>query len=85
MPDASFHDLRRANATALIAENVDVKTAQSRLGHADPWMTLAVYARATSAADRRAAERLWSRFVVPHGQLSVNGRLQGGRRTEVVR
>jgi hypothetical protein len=30
-----FHDLRRANATGLVAEGVDVKTAQSRLGHSD--------------------------------------------------
>jgi len=57
-----YHDLRRANATLLVAEQVDVKTAQARLGHADPWTTLALYARATSAADRVAAERLWQRF-----------------------
>ncbi|HLJ07113.1 MAG TPA: site-specific integrase, partial [Acidimicrobiia bacterium] len=29
----TFHDLRRANATGLVAEGVDVKTAQARLGH----------------------------------------------------
>ncbi len=40
----TFHDLRRVNATALVAEGVDLKTAQSRLGHADPRLTLAVYA-----------------------------------------
>jgi integrase len=28
-----FHDLRRANATALVRLGVDVKTAQQRLGH----------------------------------------------------
>jgi Phage integrase family len=33
---AGFHDLRRANATILVAEGIDVKTAQTRLGHADP-------------------------------------------------
>lgn len=27
-----FHDLRRANATALVLEHVDLKTAQTRLG-----------------------------------------------------
>ena len=37
-----FHDLRRANATGLVAEGVDVKTAQSRLGHSDPRLTLAI-------------------------------------------
>lgn len=38
----SFHDLRRTNATAMVAEGVDVKTAQARLGHSDPRLTLAV-------------------------------------------
>ena len=32
----TFHDLRRAIATALVAEVVDLKAALSRLGHADP-------------------------------------------------
>jgi integrase len=30
-----FHDLRRASATGLVAAGVDVKTAQSVLGHTD--------------------------------------------------
>jgi integrase len=58
----SFHDLRRANATALVLDGVDLKTAQARLGHSDPRLTLAVYAQATSQADRMAAERLGERF-----------------------
>ncbi len=43
----TFHDLRRTNATILVAERVDVKTAQNLLGHADLWTTLAIYARAS--------------------------------------
>jgi integrase len=39
---AGFHDLRRANAMTLVAEGVNVKTAQTRLGHADPRTTLSV-------------------------------------------
>ena len=58
-----FHDLRRANATGLVAEGVDVKTAQVRLGHSDPRLTLAVYAQATTEADRAAADRLGDRFL----------------------
>lgn len=46
--------LRRANATALVAEGVDLKTAQTRLGYSDPRLTLAVYALATTEADRAA-------------------------------
>ncbi len=58
----TFHDLRRANATALVAERVDLKTAQTRLGHSDPRLTLAVYAQATGEADKAAADALGRRF-----------------------
>lgn len=57
-----FHDLRRANATALVADGVDVKTAQLRLGHANPNTTLAIYAQGTTEADRSAADKLGKRF-----------------------
>ncbi|MEY2446784.1 MAG: hypothetical protein QOH79_260 [Acidimicrobiaceae bacterium] len=57
-----FHDLLRANATALVAEGVDVKTAQLRLGHANPNTTLAIYAQGTTEADRSAADKLSKRF-----------------------
>ena len=59
----TFHDLRRANATGLVAEGVDLKTAQTRLGHADPRLTLAIYAQATTEADRTAADRIGARFL----------------------
>lgn len=58
LPNLGFHDLRRANATELVRSGVDVKTAQTRLGHSDPRLTLAVYAQATNEADRTAAEKL---------------------------
>jgi len=51
-----FHDLRRANATGLVSSGVDIRTAQARLGHADVRMTLEIFAKATSEADRAAAE-----------------------------
>jgi integrase len=59
----TFHDLRRANATALVLDGVDLKTAQTRLGHSDPRLTLGVYAQATSEADRAAADALGRRFL----------------------
>lgn len=59
----TFHDLRRANATALVAEHVDIKTAQTRLGHADPRTTLGIYAKATSEGDRKAAEAVAKRLM----------------------
>jgi integrase len=58
-----FHDLRRASATAMVAAGVDVRTAQERLGHSDPRMTLAVYAQATRAGDRAAADQLGEHFM----------------------
>jgi integrase len=59
----TFHDLRRANATALVADRVDIKTAQRRLGHSDVRTTLELYAQSTSKADREAAEALGERFL----------------------
>jgi len=59
----NFHDLRRTNATAMVAEGVDVKTAQARLGHSDPRLTLAIYAQATTEGDRSAAQKLGARLM----------------------
>lgn len=59
----NFHDLRRTDATVMVAEGVDVKTAQARLGHSDPRLTLAVYAQATTEGDRRAAMKLGTRLM----------------------
>ena len=63
LPGLTFHDLRRANATGLVAEGVDVKTARTRLGHPDPRLTLAIYAQASGEADRAAADRIGARFL----------------------
>jgi integrase len=57
------HDLRRLAATELVRAKVDLKTAQTRLGHSDPRLTLAVYAQATTEADKEAAEALQDRFA----------------------
>lgn len=63
LPGVGFHDLRRTNASVMVAERVDVKTAQTRLGHADVRTTLQLYALATSIADRLAADILDRRFA----------------------
>ncbi len=59
-----FHDLRRATATGLVAGGVDIKTAQSWMRHADPRMTLGLYASADKEAGRRAARAMGERFMV---------------------
>jgi integrase len=70
-----FHDLRRANATALVRLGVDVKTAQQRLGHSDVRMTIGLYAQAESQADRAAADRLGEMFMPrPRDGRGMNSR-----------
>lgn len=56
LPALRFHDLRSLAATALVAAGVDVKTAQTRLGHSSPQVTLGIYARMTSENDRKASD-----------------------------
>jgi integrase len=74
-----FHDLRRANATGLVLEGIDLKTAQTRLGHADPRLTLGVYAQATTEADRQAADRLGERFLPRRDQDRGRGFFDAAR------
>ena len=65
-----FHDLRRTSTTALVVEGVDIRTAQGRLGHSDPRLTLAIYAQVVPEADRQAADRLAARFL-PTGEAGA--------------
>lgn len=51
-----FHELRHTQATQLLANGVDVKTVQTRLGHADPSITLGTYAHAVPENDEAAAD-----------------------------
>ncbi|MHB8190745.1 MAG: tyrosine-type recombinase/integrase [Ferrimicrobium sp.] len=55
-----LHELRHFSATQLIAAGVDIKTVSSRLGHADPSMTLRVYSHAVRERDVEAARILGS-------------------------
>jgi hypothetical protein len=45
-----------------VLAGVDLETAQARLGHSDPRLTLGVYARATTDADEAAAIALGERL-----------------------
>jgi integrase len=64
-PQAGFHDLRRASATALVARGIDVKTVQARLGHSDPRLTLQIYAQVVQEAEVKAAATLAEHFLPP--------------------
>lgn len=57
-PGLKYHELRHTQATQLLAAGVDVKTVQTRLGHADPALTLKWYAHPIAENDMRAAETL---------------------------
>ena len=54
----TFRDLRHAFATIAVASSVDIKTVSVLPGHADPAMTLRVYADSLEDSKRSGMERL---------------------------
>jgi integrase len=56
LPHARLHDLRHVHATTLLLAGVPVHVVAARLGHADPSMTLRVYARVISDQLTEAAD-----------------------------
>ncbi|WP_417118871.1 tyrosine-type recombinase/integrase [Olsenella phocaeensis] len=60
-----FHELRHTQATQLLSNGVDVKTVQTRLGHASPSITLGWYAHAIPQNDQAAAQMLGNLFSAP--------------------
>jgi integrase len=62
LPSLRFHDLRSLAATALVAAGVDIETAQTRLGHSSPEVTLGICARATVEADQPAVDKIGQIF-----------------------
>ena len=53
-----LHDLRHWSATMSISRGHDIRTVATRLGHANPAMTLRVYAHAVESADGPVATML---------------------------
>jgi integrase len=60
-----LHDLRHWTATTAITSGHDVRTVAGRLGHANPAMTLRVYAHAVEGADRALASALGDALEAP--------------------
>jgi integrase len=82
----AFHDLRRANATGLVAAGVDVKTAQGLLGHSDSRLTLDHYAQVVTELSEAAAAAMGARFLgaAPRDERAMeagSGSEQDGHRT----
>jgi integrase len=55
LPAVTFHALRHTHASQLIANGVDIVTISKRLGHANPNVTLAIYAHLFATDDSKAA------------------------------
>ena len=53
-----FHELRHTHATLLLANGVDVKTLQVRLGHSSTDITMSCYAHAIPLSDKASAQAL---------------------------
>lgn len=62
LPMITLHGLRHTSATLLIAENIDVKTVSSRLGHAQTSTTMDIYAHALKQMDEKASNALEEAF-----------------------
>ena len=56
LPHARLHDLRHVHATTLLLAGVPVHVVAARLGHADPSITLRVYAHVISTSSTAAAD-----------------------------
>lgn len=65
-----FHALRHTHATHLLAEGVDVKVLQQRLGHSSAALTLDTYSHVLPGADAAAASAM-------EGVLARSGRRRG--------
>ena len=58
MPEVTFHALRHTHASQLIDQDVDIVTISKRLGHANPNITLKVYAHLFRSKDGKAADAI---------------------------
>jgi integrase len=56
LPHARLHDLRHLHATTMLLSGVPVHVVAARLGHADPAITLRVYAHVIRSAEAAAAD-----------------------------
>lgn len=71
--ELGFHDLRRLNASLLVASGVDVRTAQTRLGHSDPRLTLDIYAQSLDDTDKAAADSIGEVFRMEEDESEQAG------------
>lgn len=63
LPDVTLHAWRHTHVSQLIASGLDIVTISRRIGHANPSITLTVYAHLFSNTDERAAEIVEAAFA----------------------
>jgi integrase len=64
-PGMGLHSFRHFNATMMAHAGIPIKTAQQRLGHADPNVTLGYYTHALREDEKPAAETLAGILITP--------------------
>jgi len=62
LPDIRFHDLRHSAAMVLAVAQVDLKTAQERLGHGSIATTADIYMQVTLKMQQEAVKKLDEMF-----------------------
>lgn len=60
----SLHGLRHVATSLMVASGEHPRVIQARLGHADPTLSMGLYAHVPDDLDRRAAQRLDEMFQV---------------------
>jgi integrase len=71
LPHARLHDLRHIHATTLLLAGVPVHVVAARLGHADPSVTLRVYAHVIREQVAEAAD-IFARSIPRAGSAAVS-------------
>jgi integrase len=71
LPHARLHDLRHLHATTLLLADVPVHVVAARLGHADPSVTLRVYAHVIRDQVAAAAD-IFARSIPPGDEAGVS-------------
>lgn len=61
-PELNFRGLCHVASSLMVANGEHPRVVQQRLGHADPALSMGLYAHATDEADRQAAEHLDAAF-----------------------
>jgi len=81
LPHARLHDLRHIHATTLLLAGVPVHVVAARLGHADPSVTLRVYAHVIRDQVAAAAD-IFARSIPADDGLAVSKSVSKNAATE---